>query len=290
MITIKTTATKVFDLYRFQLLPITQHVTEDLYRKPLTVDQLKERKNKLFEEVLQNFPKMSHRTLNIKHVKVLSDGDWFAYKIGVQKSVERESEHFIKERIESWPHVTVFINNNKNVQLIGVSRNPRAFSDSHVVADLIKESLSDNLAKMMLSLHVEAIFDKQEFWSLVQQYEGLLTSVRFELISPNMANISKALTVDLRSINLETNSHRTCLELNAAKDAALEIKKGIGVVDGLVDYAAEGGGDISLRVKGLKKTIRTSKTTRTIEIDEIAVENLSAEELQKMLFMLEINK
>ncbi|WP_339899642.1 hypothetical protein [uncultured Gilvimarinus sp.] len=273
----------VFDLYRFQLLPLTRTPQPDFYRNELPVEELKRRKNELFDEVLRNLPDLHHRTLSVRHKVIFKKGDWLVFKFGAQKSVEREDEDFQIEHIDSWPHVTVIINNDPDVQIVAISRNIRAFSESQAVANLLEKNFMKHLEALQLTLSIEGIFDKQNFWDIVNKYQGKLTSIKFELISPNMANISKALKVDLRQINAETNSHKTNLELNSAEGAVLEVSRENEIVDSLVEYASEGGGDISIKIKGLSKKIHTQKTTRTIELDELTVESLNETSLEILL-------
>lgn len=275
-----------FDLYRYQLLPITQEVQPDMYRKILSVEQLKEQKNALFDEVLFNLPKLMSQGKILHQKVILSDEGWFAFKLGVQRSIERENENFNKERIENWPHVTVILNNSPDCQFIAISKNSKAFSNSRIVSNILQTSFREHLKRLQLTMHIKELFDEKEFWDLVSRHRGKIKSVKFELISPNMANISKCLKVDLKQINLDTNSHRTCIELNAADDAVLEIRDDNEMIDGMVEYASEGGGDISLKINGFKRSIHTQKTNRTIEIDEFTVENLNAQSLETLLGFL----
>lgn len=275
-----------FELFRYQLLPITTQVTKDMFREVKTIDELRENKNKYFREVLDSFPKFSHPTCELKQKVIFSKGSWVSFKLAAHKRLERENEDFKKEHIENWPCVTVFVNNDPDVQIIAISKNRKAFSSGAVVAGLIKDSLKGNLLDYQLSMHVEAIFDKNEFWSIIDRNEGRITNVRFELISPNMANISKSLELDLKQINKDTNSHKTVLELNSPEGANLEIKKTNEVINSLVEYSAEGGGDISFKISGYKKRVHTSSSVSSIEIDEITVENLTAEKLDTFLSIL----
>ncbi|WP_019026007.1 hypothetical protein [Colwellia piezophila] len=277
-----------FDLYRYQLLPVTQEVQPDLYRKILNTEQLKEQKNNLFHEILSNLPDLKNGSNILHQMVVLNKGDWFVFKLGVQKSVEIENENFDKERINNWPHITVIINNRPDNQYIAISKNSKAFSSTSVVVNIISDSLKAHLNNMQLTMQVEVLFDKEEFWNIVHTNRGKITSVRFELISPNMANISKCLKVDLKQINIDTNSHKTCLEFNSADDAALEIIDNNEVIDGLVEYASEGGGDIIFKVNGLKRSVHTQKTNRTIELDELIVENLNIESLETLMGFLKL--
>ena len=274
-----------FELFRYQLLPLTQHIQLDMYpdehfRDINTVEQLKAKKNEIFSHILSSFPKLHHRQSDLNRKIDLDLPPWFVVEINTQKTMQREREDFEKERIDIWPHVVVIINNRPDVQLIAISKNHRAFASGLTVAKIIQENLGKVLQRYLLTIQVEALFEGSEFWNLVDEYKGRITSVNFELISPNMSNISKALELDLAKLNADTNSHRTDLKLNSSEGGALEISDKNSLVNSLVDYSAEGGGDIEIKVKGIKKTVRTSKSVREISIDEISVKNLTPDRLE----------
>jgi len=272
-----------FELFRYQLLPVTTHVIEDMFHEIKSTDDVRKNKNKFFWEILSNFPKLAHRTIELNQKLILCKSPWIAFKLAAHKSLQRNNENFRKEKIENWPYVTVLINNDPTTQIIAVSKNREAFSSGGVVASLIRESLYKHLLQYQLSMHVEAIFDKSEFWNIVKKFEGKITNVRFELISPNMANISKTLELDLKQLNKDTNSHKTVLELNSPEGARLEINKTNKNINSLIDYSSEGGGDISFKISGYKKRVHTSKSVSTINIDEITLENLTAEQLDTFM-------
>lgn len=272
----KTTA---FKLFRYQLLPVTRHAQIDLFHEIRTVEDIEHNKNSFFSELLSKMPKLRHRNIETSQKVCFYKNDVLCLKIAAQKTIERDTENFSKERIDNWPHVTVLINNDPTVQMIAISENIRAFSSAEVVVKVLQNAFNNRLRAYQVKMHVEAIFDKQEFWSLVDKYETKLQSVKFELISPNLANISKSLTLDLKQLNKDTNSHKTNLEFNSPTGATLEINPNNVTLNGLVDYAAQGGGNISVKVKGLKKKIQTSKSIKTIAVDELMVENLSYDQV-----------
>jgi len=269
-----------FELFRFQLLPVTTHVTTDLFHEIKSTEDVRKNKNKFFWEIMSEFPEFSHKSLELNQKLILKEDHWIVFKLAAHKSLERENVDFKKEQIENWPCVTVLINNDPDVQVIAVSKNRKAFSSGSVITNLIQESLSSHLLQYQLSMHVEAIFDKNEFWSIVEQHRGKITNIRFELISPNMASISKSLELDLKQINKDTNSHKTVVELNSPEGATLEIEKTNKTINSLVDYSSEGGGDISFKIMGYKKRKHTSKSVSSIDIDEITIENISSDKLE----------
>lgn len=277
-----------FEVFRYQLLPLTQDVQMDMFPDQKfsgisSVQELRSKKNSIFEHVLNQFPRLIYRKTELNHRVDMMTPPWFVIEINTQKNLEREKKDFDTEKLDTWPHVVVIINNRPDVQLIAISRNPRAFSSGSVVAKILQENLQSSLSRYFLNIQIEALFEKNQFWNLVQEFSGRIVSVKFELISPNMANITKTLELDLARLNADTNSHRTDLKLNSSESAVLEIKRDNKLIDSLVAYSSEGGGDIEFKVRGFKKTVRTSKSVREISIDEMAIKNLTPERLDWFL-------
>ena len=276
-----------FELFRYQLLPISQHIQHDMFSEEMSITELKAKKNDFFQEILENFPQLQYRDAAINVRVDLAVSPWYVIEINTQKSLQRDKPDFEKEHIDTWPHVIVVINNRPDVQLIAISRNKKAFSSCTVVAKMLQDNFQKYLNEYYLNIQIEALFEKKIFWELIEEYSGKITSVKFELVSPNMANISKALELDLVQLNVDTNSHRTDLKLNSSEGSILEINTDNALVNSLVDYSAEGGGDIELKLKGISKKIRTSKMVKEISIDELSVKNLSPEMLM-MIFEKEL--
>lgn len=267
------------ELYRYQLLPSSQH-QQDLFNETLTADDIRNRKNEFFDRVLERLPQFRHRGLEIRHKVLLHENEWFVFKIGAHKSVDRDTHDFRKERIDSWPNVTVFIHNSPDTQVIAISRNQRAFSSTGSVAKLLGHSLAAALRSFGLTIQIREQFDTRNFWSLVRENEGRITRVRFEMVTPNMANISRALKVDLRQLNRESNCQKTNLELEAVPGASLELSENNELIGGCVEYSALGGGDIAVKIRNLKKEIRTSTTVKSVEIEEISLQAPTADLLE----------
>lgn len=261
-----------FELYRYQLLPASQQ-QHDLFREPLSADQIRDRKNEFLNKVLSEELHFRHRGLDIKHIVELHDGPWFVFKVGAHKSVDRDTEEFKRERIESWPNLTVIVHNDPDTQIIAISKNIKAFSSTAIVAKLIEHALTLALRSYGLTIQVREQFEKNNFWSIIESNLGKITRVRFEMVAPNMANISRTLKIDFRQLNRESNCQKANLELEALPGAALEIKSDNELVDGCVEYASLGGGDIAIKIRGIKKEVRTSTTVKSVEIDELLIQS-----------------
>jgi hypothetical protein len=52
---------------------------------------------------------------------------------------------------------------------------------------------------------------------------------------------------------------------------------------GMVEYASKGGGNISLKIRGLSKRVHTNKSKRSINIAEFEVEGVEPVEVATIL-------
>jgi hypothetical protein len=84
-----------------------------------------------------------------------------------------------------------------------------------------------------------------------------------------MANISNTLSNTLKELAKDTNSSQSNLQLRSDPASSLDIDQKDETVQGLVDYTSEGGGDIAIKIKGLRKKIQTSRSIREIELDDL---------------------
>jgi len=241
-------------------------------RAPKTREEAVARKNEYFEECISELPEMTHQGHTIANKTIAQSDEFTVLLLGIQKDIERVTKELTPERIESYPTVTLAIDNRSDAQLMGVSRNTKAFSGTSVVIHVLEREMNKLLKSFNLAVHFESLFDVSDFWDIVQEHRTKIQAVKFELISPNMANISGSLEVDLTALNKASNSHRTDLELNSPPDGALEIDKENSTISSLADYAANGGGDISVKIRGLSKRLRTSQSTKNVEVDELNLE------------------
>jgi hypothetical protein len=256
-----------FKVYRYQLLPIDRH-TDDLY-DGLTAAQLIEHKNSIFARAVPFIKTHRHRGSDLSVRLASSEGDAFILSIGPKRALRRETPDFRIEQIENWPHATAIILNRPHEQYIVVQDRPTAFASTDTVVKLIDRATRTPLQRSGLRLHTERVFSESHFWQLVNEYRDKITWLEFEFVTPNMANISNTLSSTLKELAKDTNSSQSNLQLRSDAASALDIDKNDQTIQGLVDYTSEGGGDISLKIKGLRKRIQASRSIREIELDDL---------------------
>ncbi len=271
-----------FDLYRYQLLPTSQQ-QQELFQKTYSADEIRLHKNQFFENALKSELRFSHRNFEINYKIEIYEKLWFIIKIGAHKKVNRDTKEFTKEKLDSWPNVTVVVHNDPKTQIIAISKNIKAFSNTKIVAQIFDIALTEALHSYGLIIQTREQFEKNNFWSVINENPNKIERVRFEMIAPNMANISHALKIDLKQLNRDTNCHKAKIELESLPGTTLEINKDNELINGCVDYSANGGGDIAIKIIGIRKEVRTSKTVKSVKIDELEIKNPTLDLLERIL-------
>ncbi|MBS4036163.1 MAG: hypothetical protein KGZ85_16995 [Ignavibacterium sp.] len=272
---------ETYFLYRYQLVPITQKIQMTLDLGINSYEDLVNKKNDIFKSFLSSKKVTLKAKTEALYKIIYSDKDEFLIRIGSHKKLKRHNKEFNEESIEDYPNVLVYINNDSTKQFILIEKNNRAFTSPDVVATMLEQSFKNALLKYQLALYIKPIIEKREFWKVVKEYDQKIRQLTFELIKPNLSNISKTLSEDLKSLQSNTNSHNTKLELNSAKGQVLEnIDEDNQDIEGLVNYSSEGGGDIFLKIKGMKKKIKASKKVhKEITVQEIDIKGRTPEQV-----------
>ncbi len=272
-----------FEVYRYQLV-VNKAIQLTLDNQFQTPEAIRENKNKTFQEILTNtnFRFTSNKTETTSKL-MYSKGDISIFKLGARRSLKVAKKDFTEDTIDNYPNLLIAINNHPDVQKIAIQENPAAFQKTHAITTIIEESIESKIKKQSLAFYLEPLYNKQEFWNLVNRFKGKVKQVSFELISPNLANISKNLKLNLKEIYEDTNTHKTTLELNSDKDSHLEINEGSKFINSLVDYSADGGGNIAVKVAGYSKKFHTAQSITEFSIDENLLKGNNWDELNDLL-------
>lgn len=271
------------ELFRYQLLPRDRFHEPVLFGEPTSLERQLARKNELFAEALRSVAQFRSRRSVIRH-KLVSEGpDSLLFKLAANRSMTRETEDFTEEELPNWPAIWVIIWNDPGQQILAIQERRSAFQDTDIVARAIADAANEHLRESNLRVYVETMFLEAAFWDLVTANRGKIIDIAFELVTPNLANISEALSDELKALAKGTNAARTDLKIAADPDSAVLVSPQDPRVAGLVRYSSEGGGDISLKLRGFSKRVHTKRSRRRVDIDEIVIEGGKAEDAVNVL-------
>ncbi len=259
-----------FHLYRYQLLPVNRYFQGDFYGAN-TVEELIAKKNEYFQEALNYDGAFKNSRITTRTQKLFERDDFILYRVAANRLLNHETSDFKTEVIDNWPKILVAVWNKPNKQLIAVQHRSAAFQSTDAFMKLMFNSIERVLAQQQLAAIAEPLFEKHVFWDLINANVDRVQEIEFEMITPNMANISQTLPEDLRQFAKATNSIKSKIAIASDKSSALKIDKNNAVIAGLVDYSSEGGGDIAIKLTGYKKKIHTSKTVKEITIEEASL-------------------
>lgn len=275
-----------FHLFRYQILPISLAIQLELgidEEYPIeSLDDLLARKNEFFMAALEETEKFRfHRAETIRRVEG-QIGSFFVLRLGAARGVTVVTREFTEAEIEDWPNVLIIFNNDPGVQKTAIQLNPRAFYRTTTVANILERNLNEHLRQRQLAVRFNPIFEESYFWDIVAQHRGKITQAEFEMVSPNLPEISGALSLDLEELHRRTNTQETNLRLKSDPESSLTIKPDDEFIQGLVGYASKGGGNISVKVRGIRRRIQTTRGITEHSIDEVNIEGASTEEVVQL--------
>lgn len=260
-----------FHLYRYQLLPKDRFFQGDLYGEK-SISEVIARKNDIFAEALRSPSSLRSKRYEIT-VRLLTESNGlFLFRMAANRSLQHETRDFKTEVIDNWPRIIVAVWNDPTKQLVAIQHRSVAFQNTQSVVKLLFDSLAPMLARRQLVVLWEPVVERQTFWDLVERHKGKITQITFEFVTPNMANISGDLPDDLKDFAKRSNAIQTALSIASDPGSSLNVSHTDPVVNGLVDYTSAGGGDIAIRLAGVKKTIHTSRNVKDLTIEEATLE------------------
>jgi len=276
---------KIFYVYRYQILPLSANFQFRLDSEFKSNEELIENKNKILNDIITN-DKVNYRGkgYNVISKNESSKDALHFLRMGVEKTLNIHDKNFDSKTTYDYPNSLVFIDNNPDKQFILVERELDAFYKPKALMNIIEKSWDENLNTLGLTVYLNEITDPSDFWGTMMEYKGRIKALHFNFIRPNMANISGEAVKAIKVLKNKSNSHKTTLGLNAPKKGVLEnLDPDNEEIAALVEYQAKGGGNATIRVKGSRKKIKTSKKQITFEIDEAVIENVPYDRVSDIL-------
>jgi hypothetical protein len=261
-------------LFRYHLLPISNETVQvSMFpEKEISQKEIIDNKNLFFKTSIKSLAEQSSNSNPM--IIHWQDEDFFILKIA-NKKITTIFKNFKSTQHPTEPFVYVLINNNPTIQKIAISENNLAFTNPTVAKNVLLKLLNKELQKFGLSISIKNLFDKQDFWKIIDKHSNKITYIDFQFVRPNLAKISKSLNETFRNFSSDVNSHESHLSIKAPASGVLEnLTEDNETLKGLTDYSADGGGNVKIKVKGIRKQINTNEKPLILEIDEMDIEGV----------------
>lgn len=264
-----------FFIYRYQLLArIDPEKPQFVYMTPersyMNVDDLKSDKNRIFWNMLKDI-KFKWPYAEISHEIVFSDEETCLIRMGVNRPTVLRTEDFKSVFTNDWPWIYIFVDNNPNNQFLVVEIEREAWDSPDITINMLSRNINDYLSNYYLVTEIEPIIEKNAFWEFVDKHKGQIKMVEFDMISPNMSNISEKSEWPLREIRDQYNATRQKVRLENTAGSSIAVKKDKLIVS-MADYSLSGGGKTRFKLKGIRGYKSLSDDKISIEFDDIEVE------------------
>lgn len=261
-----------FHEFRYQIVPIgDKYIQTEFFPNIInTKEDLIKNKNKIFYNLvtkLKDYTAKSELNIDIK----FDNNRFVILRMAAKRELKRNTKDFKLEKIDNWPFIIIIIDNDPMIQKIYIQSNKKAFKDYLTVKNILENTFNEKLQLSQLHISIESIYDEQQFWDLIKKYDTKLLQVRFELITPNLSNISKTLTDELKNLSKLSNAIKTDIIINSEKNSSLKIDENNDTIKDLVDYSSQGGGNISIKARGYSKMQHTKKYAKEKRIDELEI-------------------
>lgn len=120
-------------------------------------------------------------------------------------------------------------------------------------------------------IEVAPITDAQNFWDFATANKGAVTSVEFDLVTPNMFDGPENMDQEMKAMRDQERVRRLKFEIENPDSLELETPR----IRTMVTYATKGGGNIKARAKN-KKTYDSKKKAKVVPIPEPEVADIKA--------------
>lgn len=256
-------------IYTYQFAPIINDGA-NLFQPTPDVGQRMKSKQTYLQGILldKNFKFNSKREGIFEHQLRYNSNGVIILKLANNKQLSLE-ENFKKKKHNYSPSCFVIIDNRQDVQHIAIEDDSTAFSTTDVVRNIMEYSLRKALKIYGLTISIKKEYQETEFWQLLEQYPKGVSMVRFHFSYPNLPRVSESISTLISNQSKITNSKSTTFELKSSDSEQLALSNDNEELNGLVNASADSGNVITLKVKGLRRYIKTGDTTKKFEIDDL---------------------
>lgn len=258
-----------FIIYTYQFSPI-RNANYSMFDNIGTPEERMAKKQDYLEDILRH-PNLEFKYKNTVYRSqcIYKDFHFFVFQIANDRPVRIE-ENFKKKKQSNYPSSYIIIDNRAGIQHIAIEECISSFTDTITVSNILKSTFNRYLKEKGLVVDISKEYQDSEFWRLIDEHkESGISMVRFHIDYPNLPRVRDSIRDLLSTASKESNSKQTSLEFKADANETLELSKDNVEIEGLAKASADSGSTIYIKAKKVRKFIKTGKTCKTVEIDNM---------------------
>lgn len=276
-----------FVVYTYQFAPVNTDLLSLFQDEYSDADKVWKNKQEVFSTVYQKVV-FRYRNIVYAHETKYNENSIIVFKLANNKHLTQEAS-FVAKKLEHHPSCYVIIDNRKDVQNLFIEEDSYSFSESSVVANILRNSFNALLKPYGLVLTINKRYKSEDFWKYVTSMEDGVKMLRFSFLYPNLPRVQEKIDEALARSSRQVRSKNTLIEYNSGEDESLILSQDDIDLCNLVEAASISGSEIKVRVNKMRRIKTIGETAETIEIDNLEA-SLSADLLssaaQKLVSLL----
>jgi len=279
-----------FFVYRYQILArIDPESPQFVYTTPdqnyMSVEELRADKNRIFSKMLQSIEHFQWPYAEITHNIAFAEDDLFLIRLGVNRPTEIRTEDFKSVQTSDWPWIYIYIDNDSENQYLLTEIDRDAWDGTDITIRMLQDNFNSYLEAYYLLVEIEPLIEQRAFWAFVERHKGRIKVVEFDMISPNMSNISSKSKWPLQEIRDEYNATRQRVRLENTADRSIDVKPD-EFITSMAEYSSNGGGKVRFRIQGFKGYKSLSEDKIEVEFDDFDIQSDDPKHFHKIAKIL----
>ena len=171
------------------------------------------------------------------------------------------------ETILDYPFSYILIDTTR--QLVFVQKNSYLSSKPSTIMNHLAKVINNALCEHRVVFKLSPITQKQSFWSAIEEHQGLVSVVEFDLLSPNFLGSTYETNEFLKDLKKDCNNDSTKIVLRSDGNS-LTPDKNSHFLSNILKYITNGGGKWA--IKSESKRITSEKSVYEVDISRKSVE------------------
>lgn len=289
-----------FILYSYQCHPI--HIEVDAKHPSIDPEQDKQynqqadeamaRHQELFNELfttpdINNFKKgdnlfFLHKGNYYGGKIVLNKGGIIMLRLQKSKFKEYELDYKIVTLKEE-PSSLIIIDNRHEQQRILIERNKNTFQPK-TIATMLEKNIGAQLAKRRVGIKIPLVFRKEQFWSVVNDYQRGIKKMILDFPYPNMARPMDKLGANLKKFGVDIRGKVRVTATAQRKDfLMIAPKEKNEELDEIISYLSEVGSPVEIfLVNGRKVKCFSNENPIVVDVKQGITEYRGVEEKDQL--------